>query len=124
LANWDLIKTKWISGEKAKDIAKTHRVTAEEITKTACLEKWKEEKEIKCKEIAQDFEAQRKRIIQKALDKLEARLDSEEDTDIQTIKSALDISGLKQNKVDNTHEVKQPLTPEQRKQIAKDFGFE
>lgn len=127
MANWAKIKIAYLEGQKVTEIAKKHKIKAQTIYDKAHDENWKLEKTKLNEEIEDNFKSEIKELVSLSLPVLKKIIeDTGENSGIKinAIKAVLDISGLKKEKVDNTHEVKQPLTPEQRKQIAKDFGFE
>ena len=106
MANWKVIKEQYCTGIPPRELALKHKLTANTISNRASLEEWDKEKQRKCEEIANSFEAETKRIVTKALEKLEELLNKEEvkDTDlISAIGKALDISGLKSQKTENTN---------------------
>ena len=106
MPNWELIKKEYCSGVPPRELAEKHKVKAQSISKKACEENWQEEKSIKIKEIANNFEEETKRIVSKALQRLEQLLDSQEVKDndlISAIGKGLDISGLKSQKVEQTN---------------------
>ena len=112
MANWELIKQEYCSGIPPRELAVKHKIKANTISIEATKGGWVEEKQIKTKEIAKDFEEERKRITTLALKRLAELLAKEtiKDTDlVSAIGKSLDISGLKSQKVDGDIAFKQSL---------------
>ena len=106
MANWELIKEQYCSGIPPRELAKKHKLKAQTISDKAYDENWKLEKTKKTEEIAKTFKEETERITTKALQRLEQLLDSKDikDTDLTSaIGKALDISGLKSQKVEQTN---------------------
>jgi hypothetical protein len=94
MANWKLIKEKYISGEKPSNIAKEFKIRAGAISERASREEWTQEKAKECKKNARNYKEKVQEITNLALEALERKL-NQEDPETQAIKAALDISGLK-----------------------------
>lgn len=126
MAQWAKIKKEYLEGMSPKELEAKYGTPAKSISNKAYEEDWTSKKQKISEEIEEISKERLLNLTNLALDKLEGVLNRDEikDTDlISAIGKALDISGLKSSKVDNTIGVK-PLTAEERKQIAKDFGFE
>lgn len=130
---WLEIKTAFLKGVTAKELAVKYKIKARSITDKAYEERWNDEKTIISENIRDRVTKRVDRITDLALQRLEGvLLDEEIKTSdlVQAIGKAFDISGLKSSKQELTGKDGAPLsvqkvfvTPEMKKE-AENFTKE
>lgn len=115
MANWSLIKKEYCSGIPPRELAKKYEITAQSISDRACRDKWRKEKNKKCEEIAKTYEKETEQCVNLAITRLIELLQKDDIRDndlVNAIGKALDISGLKAQKLENNTTIKSGLTIE------------
>lgn len=130
---WLEIKTAFLKGVTAKELAVKYKIKARSITDKAYEERWNDEKTIISENIRDKVTERVERVTDLALIRLEGvLLDKEVKTSdlVQAIGKAFDISGLKSSKQELTGKDGAPLsvqkvfvTPEMKKE-AENFTKE
>lgn len=111
MANWKLIKEKYLAGEKPKDIGKAHKLSAQCISDRASQEGWTSERAKKQEELAQAYSENYKEEINKlfesSLKVLQESLDSNnKDIQLAAVRIITPLTGLNKQTNDTNIDIK------------------
>ena len=105
---WNKIKAEYLQGAAPRELAAKYKLTAKCITNKASAEKWSNEKKIISENLRQNTEEKIKKLTNSALDALEEVLsnpDCKAAEKISAAKVVLDISGLKNARLEEKAEL-------------------
>lgn len=108
------IKKEYLQGATPKELSAKYKVDKKKISNWAYEENWTSKKQDISEKIEKNFERQLETLTTKALETIQDVLNTSTDNKdrIAAARAALDVSGLKSNKTENTVVAKSGLTIE------------